>query len=401
MNRVVIGDDRGLLDASRRLLQCNTFESLAEVALQTLQGLLGADSSCLALAYDSDAERHLYRVRGCGPLTSDKLRLYQRTYCRADPVLTDILSHEWDGRERIVVLEQLVDMKRFRATELYAEFLRPLDIHHVMGVAVPLEDGARALLGVHRPQHCQRGFGRRHVAAVHDLLPALAAGFNAILARERLEDREVAIEALASGAATAGVIVLDERARVLYADTRADAELRELRGGDGDPDHARQVLPEPLRRRVLDAITACDLKDGPVGFEVSEIYGARAPRLSIAPATRTAARLRYLLTVASDRSPASRDPRLARLTAREREIAELVARGLRNPEIARELALSVRTIENHLRSIYAKLQVRNRASLAGLMCALGAQSAGRITAASSGAAYSRSTRAARRLRTAA
>jgi DNA-binding CsgD family transcriptional regulator len=401
MNRVLIGDDRLLLDASRRLLQCNTFETLAQASMESLQRLLGADSSCMALAYDSDDERHLYRAQGCGVLTKDMMRLYQRSYSRTDPVLADILSHEWDGRERIVVLEQIVDMKRFRATEIYEEFLRPLDIHHVMGVAVPLEDGARALLGVHRQQHHPRGFDVRHVTAVHDLLPALAASFNAMLARERLEDRETAIEALASGDTRAGAIVLDERARVLYADPRAEAELRELRARDADPGRARQILPRGLRQLVLNAIANCDAEDSATELAVDESGGGHALRLTIKPAARSAATARYLLTIASDRSAATADPRLLRLTARERQIADRVARGLRNPEIAGELSLSVRTIENHLRSIYAKLQVRNRASLAGLLCALGAQSEGRITAASSGDACSRSTRLERRVRTAA
>ena len=52
------------------------------------------------------------------------------------------------------------------------------------------------------------------------------------------------------------------------------------------------------------------------------------------------------------------------LTAREREIAELVAAGRTNREIAEQLVLSTRTIEAHLRNIYAKLDVRSRVELA-------------------------------------
>ena len=52
------------------------------------------------------------------------------------------------------------------------------------------------------------------------------------------------------------------------------------------------------------------------------------------------------------------------LTAREREIAELVAAGRTNREIAEQLVLSTRTIEAHLRNIYGKLGVRSRVELA-------------------------------------
>jgi len=53
------------------------------------------------------------------------------------------------------------------------------------------------------------------------------------------------------------------------------------------------------------------------------------------------------------------------LTEREREIAELAAEGLRNTEIAGILYLSKHTVRAHLRSIYQKLEIDRRASLAG------------------------------------
>jgi DNA-binding NarL/FixJ family response regulator len=52
------------------------------------------------------------------------------------------------------------------------------------------------------------------------------------------------------------------------------------------------------------------------------------------------------------------------LTRREREILELVADGLTNRAIADRLVLSERTIEGHIRSILAKLQLTNRTELA-------------------------------------
>lgn len=55
---------------------------------------------------------------------------------------------------------------------------------------------------------------------------------------------------------------------------------------------------------------------------------------------------------------------LGPLTAREREIAELVAAGRTNREVAEQLVLSTKTIEAHLRNIYAKLGVRSRVELA-------------------------------------
>lgn len=49
------------------------------------------------------------------------------------------------------------------------------------------------------------------------------------------------------------------------------------------------------------------------------------------------------------------------LTEREREVLELVARGESNAAISRRLAIADKTVRNHLSSIFAKLQVADRA----------------------------------------
>lgn len=57
---------------------------------------------------------------------------------------------------------------------------------------------------------------------------------------------------------------------------------------------------------------------------------------------------------------ASQDPLLARLTAREREVLELIAQGRDNAQMAAVLQLSEKTVRNHITSIFAKLEVENR-----------------------------------------
>ncbi|WP_316764548.1 helix-turn-helix transcriptional regulator [Streptomyces herbicida] len=62
---------------------------------------------------------------------------------------------------------------------------------------------------------------------------------------------------------------------------------------------------------------------------------------------------------------------LAELTARELEVAGLVAQGLSNQDIAARLHLSRRTVETHLSSVYRKASVSSRSALAGLMTRAG------------------------------
>ena len=49
------------------------------------------------------------------------------------------------------------------------------------------------------------------------------------------------------------------------------------------------------------------------------------------------------------------------LTAREREILGLIARGYSNGDIARQLVLSQKAVANHVSNIFSKLQVADRA----------------------------------------
>jgi len=65
----------------------------------------------------------------------------------------------------------------------------------------------------------------------------------------------------------------------------------------------------------------------------------------------------------SDQVKPSFDPELDQLTSREREVLRLIAQGYTYKEIARELYISVKTVESHVSSVLRKLQLSSRHQL--------------------------------------
>jgi DNA-binding NarL/FixJ family response regulator len=65
----------------------------------------------------------------------------------------------------------------------------------------------------------------------------------------------------------------------------------------------------------------------------------------------------------ADQAAPSFDPELDQLTTREREVLRLIARGYTYKEIARELTISIRTVETHVSSVLHKLQLSTRHQL--------------------------------------
>lgn len=64
------------------------------------------------------------------------------------------------------------------------------------------------------------------------------------------------------------------------------------------------------------------------------------------------------------RRPRPRAPHADQLTDREAEVLALVAAGRSNPEIAKELGLSVKTVQNHVSRVLTKMQLRDRTEAA-------------------------------------
>jgi DNA-binding NarL/FixJ family response regulator len=110
------------------------------------------------------------------------------------------------------------------------------------------------------------------------------------------------------------------------------------------------VIRAGARGYVTKTISSDELNDAIV--RVSEGDAVFSPRLA-----------GFVLDAFRDGARVGDDAELENLTAREREVLQLIARGYKYKEIAGRLHLSVKTVEAHVSSVLRKLQLSSRAEL--------------------------------------
>src|SRR5829696_8159518 len=121
-----------------------------------------------------------------------------------------------------------------------------------------------------------------------------------------------------------------------------------------------------MDEELLEEAAIAVAEDGTQPLKGWGIVPPDAPPEELAIAVSAAARglvlLQKPLTERLLREPAASVDELSEpLTAREREVLDLLGRGLSNKLIARELHISEHTVKFHISSLYAKLGVNNRA----------------------------------------
>ena len=133
--------------------------------------------------------------------------------------------------------------------------------------------------------------------------------------------------------------------------TRTNPEVRFLALSVSDaPEDVIAVMRAGARGYVTKTISGPELADAVV--RVADGDAVFSPRLA-----------GFVLDAFAGRAGGASDPELDQLTAREREVLRHIARGYAYKEIARQLSISVKTVETHVSAVLRKLQLSNRYEL--------------------------------------
>lgn len=189
----------------------------------------------------------------------------------------------------------------------------------------------------------------------------------------------------ASGITVVGEAADGEEALTVVPKSGAEVVLMDIRMPVRDGLSASEVLLSRYPRLKIIVLTTFDTDDmvlsalriGAAGFMLKDTPPARLveavrtvaagePMLSPSVTAQLIAAVAQPDDGASDRAREAR-ARLEGLTEREREVADAVARGLSNAEIAGELYMGVPTVKTHIGRLFTKLGVENRVQVAILV----------------------------------
>lgn len=265
-----------------------------------------------------------------------------------------------DARQSVALLSESTGGDPERSTR-YVEYLRPLGLAHEMRGAFTSGGYLWGSMDLSR-EPGSPDFEPREADLLRRIAPHLGNGLKMAALRMQTPVEE-------GGTDVPGVLTLDHRGRVVQHTPAAERWLRDLevlRPGWRELDG----LPRALRTVVLSLRRA--------------LSPERSGDEQIVPSLRARARSGRWLTLYGSLSEATPERRAETvviieptkpeellpfsmsaygLSPREEEIVKLVVRGLSTKRISRTLFISEYTVDNHLRSIFEKVEVRSRVEL--------------------------------------
>lgn len=358
--------DRDLKDVllvSRIALECNQVNELRREVLTVLEKTFKADSSNFFLIYGSDQKVSLDHVINRG--IEDKfLSLFRQYYYRLDPFYKNVFP----PHTTVITTEQIIPLKEWVRSEYYNDFLKLQCIYDEM--VIYLKSGMRkvGVVALFRPKKTAN-FSEGEMAKAELMAPFLAGALEKAIVSEQFMKSEGMINSIPSNLGNKGIIILDENLKIIYQNKEAIKLSVTLSQIEKNSDNSHGELPRKLYL-ICQEINESVLPKGSIARSQKEHYQVIHVgeeqilfRLHFLPVHEHSTL--SLIYLEPDNAPFSFSQSGSKfgLTRRELEVASLLSLGLKNAEISAKLFISENTVENHLKSIYQKLGVKNRTSL--------------------------------------
>jgi DNA-binding NarL/FixJ family response regulator len=346
-----IGDDRLPRDLSELRDRGLGSHALRHEALARLRRVVPVDAYCFS---EVDPESQMMVAHATERIDrAVSARLYFNEYAETDFVKNRSLI---EGSTRACSLSEATRGNLQRSTR-FRELLAPVGVGDELRAACVQDGQAWGLLHLYRASG-RSGFTRAETTTVARVTPLLAE----LLRTSVLEPGFTALPASRAPA----VVVLDGANRIAESTGEAAVRLDALR----DPEESgRRGLdtPDVLKQLAIRARASPQETDS-AAVACARVRSSGGTWLALQASCMTAtdgAADRVAVVISPATGPDLRPLLFSsrRLTPGEREVTELVVQGLSTREIAGELYLSPYTVQDRLKSIFEKFQVRSRRQL--------------------------------------
>lgn len=363
LNGMATQDLMEVLLVSRTALECNTVDELIPELLRHLEGIFKTGNSTFFFARHFAQALNLDRVITRG--IEDKfLTQFRDYYHRQDPFLKGLQLTS----ASVLTTEQLISSKDLIRCEYYNDFLRPQSIHHQMSIFLKSDQRLLGILSLFRPQTAKR-FSSLDMAKADLMAPYLSGALEKSIISQKMVERRSFIDSIVAGLPYKGIMVMDASLDPIYQDENAVKILSDLNRAKKPGDASSEPLPRDIYLRCKDLLTYVGQEQAfePRQIQFDLVSPGHKQKLSIQLRLITNRGKNPLLLLCFDpEEPLScllKRSKKHGLTGREIEVVSLLSEGLTNKEIGNRLFISEYTVENHLRSIYRKMGVKNRTSL--------------------------------------
>jgi len=309
-----------------------------------------------------------------GSITAQGVESYENHFFALDPFVRL-------PEGEVITAEELIGSQQWQKSAMYQEYLKPLDIRHLLGADIYTKEGVECRLRVTR-SHDAPAFSVQDKALVRMLLPHLKRSIRLHAKLEYLEcDRQLFAGAI--NRMLVGMISFAQDGSILEMNQEAQRILAEkdgiARSGTGialSSNHENRDLQRMIRQAlsghgpdmgpsVVEAISVTRPSGrGKLGIVVRAI-----PLGEWSGAKQRPAAAVFLRDPESSGTQPSQEVvrRLFGLTRMEAALALLLAEGLTLDEAAEKLNVRRNTARTHLRSIFCKTGVTRQTMLVRML----------------------------------
>lgn len=345
------------------LMRAASFQELFDTALPSLCDALNAPMANFMVAQPDCAGDYDYRwagrIRGIDPSSVD---LYLDQYRTADPLFRQS-GADLQVTDHVVGMLSSVDQRSFLRSRFYQEFYRPRAIRWELSLTVRAPCGTRGSMGFCRSQDMQ-DFTQEDVAKLRALVPAIICSISRLSAlRQRLDEASLT-DILAGSVCAEPVVIVDAAGEPVFVNDLARALLSTTSSRRKATRANRYNLPDRIWPvcQSLQARLLSNSLEPLQHVERMQIPDGDVVSTDITLVKCSVGGPRFLVRLGREHSAEMTGRRLESLglSRRRLAVARLLVDGMSNPQIAAALHISVRTVENHLREVFAKASVHNR-----------------------------------------